>query len=137
MESGRRLLVNWHTTTQTSKGLFSKEKIAVEKWSRLEKERRLISFRLVFLFNIFSAIEPALFLVCALRITHFLTNGGRAHYIIESRVQWKPFWLATQQYPQNDWPGGKFPFTMMYTHCHHLQKTSDGSDLKKVDKTSN
>ena len=22
-------------------------------------------------------------------------NGGRAHYIIESKVQWKPFWLAT------------------------------------------
>ena len=22
--------------------------------------------------------------------------GGRAHYIIESKVQWKPFWLATQ-----------------------------------------
>ena len=46
-------------------------------------------------------------------------NGGRAHYIIESKVQWKPFWLATQQYPQNDWLGGKFPYTMTYAHGPH------------------
>ena len=46
-------------------------------------------------------------------------NGGRAHYIIESNVQWKPFWLATQQYPQNDWLGGKFPYTMTYAHGPH------------------
>ena len=43
-------------------------------------------------------------------------NGGHAHYIIESKVQWKPFWLATQQYPQNDWLGGNFPYTMTYVH---------------------
>ena len=43
-------------------------------------------------------------------------NGGRAYYIIESKVQWKPFWLATQQYPQNDWLGGNFPYTMTYAH---------------------
>ena len=43
-------------------------------------------------------------------------NGGRAHYIIESKVQWKPFWLATQLYPQNDWLGGNFPYTMTYAH---------------------
>ena len=35
-------------------------------------------------------------------------------YIIESKVQWKPFWLAAQQYPQNDWLGGNFPYTMTY-----------------------
>ena len=23
-----------------------------------------------------------------------------------SEIQWKPFWLATQLYPQNDWPDG-------------------------------
>ena len=45
-----------------------------------------------------------------------LFKGGRAHYIIESKVQWKPFWLATQQYPQNDWLGGNFLYTMAYTH---------------------
>ena len=47
-------------------------------------------------------------------------NGGRAHYIIESKVQWKPFWLANQQYPQNDWLGGNFPYTMTYAHGPHL-----------------
>ena len=46
-------------------------------------------------------------------------NGDRAHYIIESKVQWKPFWLATQQYPQNDWLGGNFPYTMTYAHGPH------------------
>ena len=25
-----------------------------------------------------------------------------------SRIQWKPFWLATQLYPQNDWAGQQF-----------------------------
>ena len=30
-------------------------------------------------------------------------NVGRAHYIMVSKIQWKPFWLATQIYPQNDW----------------------------------
>ena len=35
-------------------------------------------------------------------------NEGRAHYIIVSKVQWKPLWLATQQYPQNDWTGWQF-----------------------------
>ena len=44
---------------------------------------------------------------------------ARAHYVIESKVQWKPFWLATQQYPQIDWLGGKFPYTMTYAHCPH------------------
>ena len=48
-----------------------------------------------------------------------LYNGGCLHYIIESKVQWKPFWLATQQYPENDWLGGNFPYTMTYTHGRH------------------
>ena len=40
------------------------------------------------------------------RITLQLTvDGGRVHYVIVSKVQWKPFWLATQLYPQNDWTG--------------------------------
>ena len=41
-----------------------------------------------------------------------LHNGGCAHYVIVSKVQWKPFWLATQLYPQNDWLG--VPYTMTY-----------------------
>ena len=40
-------------------------------------------------------------------------NGGRAHHdVIESKVQWKPFWLVTQLYPHNDKLGGIFPYTM-------------------------
>ena len=50
----------------------------------------------------------------------FCMNGGRAHYIIESKVQWKPFWLATQQYPENDWLGGNLPYKMTYAHGPHL-----------------
>ena len=30
-------------------------------------------------------------------------NGGHVHYIIESKVQWKPFGLVTPKYPQNGW----------------------------------
>ena len=30
---------------------------------------------------------------------------GRAHYSMVSKIQLKPFWLATQLYPQNDWTG--------------------------------
>ena len=26
-----------------------------------------------------------------------------AHYVMVSKIQWKPFWLATQRDPQNDW----------------------------------
>ena len=28
-----------------------------------------------------------------------------AHYVMASKIQWKPFWLATQLDPQNDWTG--------------------------------
>ena len=32
-----------------------------------------------------------------------LPNGACAHYVMVSKFQWKPFWLATQRDPQNDW----------------------------------
>ena len=32
-----------------------------------------------------------------------MTNGACAHYVMVSKFQWKPFWLATQRDPQNDW----------------------------------
>ena len=32
-------------------------------------------------------------------------NGASANYIMVSRIQWKPFWLATQRDPPNDWTG--------------------------------
>ena len=30
-------------------------------------------------------------------------NGACAHYVMVSKFQWQPFWLATQRDPQNDW----------------------------------
>ena len=35
-------------------------------------------------------------------------HGGRTHYTIVFKIQWKPFWLATQLYPQHDWTGWQF-----------------------------
>ena len=29
--------------------------------------------------------------------------GAWVHYVMVSKFQWKPFWLATQRDPQNDW----------------------------------
>ena len=52
-------------------------------------------------------------------MTIFVINGSRANYIIESKVQWKPFWLATRLHPQNDWLAGNFPYTMTYAHGPH------------------
>ena len=39
-------------------------------------------------------------------------SGGRAHYVMVSKFQWQPFWLATQLYPQNDWTG--WPYGVSY-----------------------
>ena len=60
-------------------------------------------------------------------------NGGRAHYIIESKVQWKPFWLATQQYSQNDWLGGNFPCTCRstMTYAHGAISADGGGGISK------
>ena len=30
-------------------------------------------------------------------------SGACAHYVMVSKFQWQPFWLATQLDPQNDW----------------------------------
>ena len=30
-------------------------------------------------------------------------DGACAHYVMVSKFQWKPIWLATQRDPQNDW----------------------------------
>ena len=35
-------------------------------------------------------------------VFHF-SNGACAHYVMVTKFQWKPFWLATQRDPQNDW----------------------------------
>ena len=46
-------------------------------------------------------------------------NGGRVHYVIVSRLQWKPFWLATPFYPKMTWLGGKMVWTMTCAHMPH------------------
>ena len=43
-------------------------------------------------------------------------TGLSAHYVMVSKIQWKPFWLATQLYPQNDWTGWNFVCTEKYLH---------------------
>ena len=42
------------------------------------------------------------------KIAQKISNGACAHYVMVSKFQWKPFWLATQLDPHNDWTGGKF-----------------------------
>ena len=32
-------------------------------------------------------------------------NGACAHFVMVSKFQWKPFWLATPLDPQNGWTG--------------------------------
>ena len=39
----------------------------------------------------------------AANLVKISTFGSCAHYVMVSKFQWKPFWLATQRDPQNDW----------------------------------
>ena len=34
-----------------------------------------------------------------------LANGVCVHFVMVFKITWKPFWLATQLYPQSDWTG--------------------------------
>ena len=36
-------------------------------------------------------------------VTMVTQNGACAHYVMVSKFQWTPFWLATQRDPQKDW----------------------------------
>ena len=45
------------------------------------------------------------FIHSPLKITGTPANGVRAHYVMVSKIPWKPFWLAIQLYLQNDWTG--------------------------------
>ena len=36
------------------------------------------------------------------------TNGACVHYVMVSKIQRKPFWLAAKLYPQNVWTGCQF-----------------------------
>ena len=75
-------------------------------------------------------------IVSALHREDFSCNGGCVHYIIESKVQWKPFWLATQQYPQNDWLGGNCPYAVTYAHSPPLTKQKEGRGWGMIHFTS-
>ena len=53
--------------------------------------------------------------------TQTCRNGACAHYVMVSKFQWKPFWLATQRDPQIHMTGlpPKIVWTMMYSHRPH------------------
>ena len=64
-------------------------------------------------------------------------DGGCAHYVMVSKFQWKPFWLATQRDPQNDWTATQnrvnYDVFAQAPLCvrlrsgdkHHLRKSAD------------
>ena len=54
-----------------------------------------------YLLNICISFPVMLWPLCKLTIP----NGACAYHVVVSRIQWKPFWLATQLYPHNDWTG--------------------------------
>ena len=37
--------------------------------------------------------------------TSVSVNGGCVNYVVLAKIQWKPFWLATQLYSQDGWAG--------------------------------
>ena len=40
--------------------------------------------------------------LAGIRIIRDRRNGACVHYVMVSKIQWRPFWLATHLYPQND-----------------------------------
>ena len=46
----------------------------------------------------------------------FLSNGSRAHYIMVSKIQWKPFLLPPSSNHRIAGLGGKIVWTMAYAH---------------------
>ena len=65
--------------------------------------------------------------------------GACVRYVMVSKTQWKPFWLANQLYPQNDWTGwqngvnddvcAQAPLFFYQCHClGHCEWTSDEQD---------
>ena len=48
-------------------------------------------------------------------------NGACAHSgLMVSKVQWRPFWLATQLYPQKEWTGWQFRVSYgIYSHSSY------------------
>ena len=52
-------------------------------------------------------------------------GGGGGHYVIVSKVKWKPFRLSFQLYPQNDWLGYNFPFFFEVCASAQLKTVKD------------
>ena len=40
---------------------------------------------------------------CEFNVRIWSNDGACAHYVMVSKFQWQPFWLATQRDAQNDW----------------------------------
>ena len=59
-------------------------------------------FWLQFFLDVLQLVHAVLFLKCG-SMVKLLWNGACAHYVMVSKFQWKPFWLATQRDLQNDW----------------------------------
>ena len=51
-------------------------------------------------------------------------NWACAHYVMVSKIQWKPFWLATQLDPQNDWTATQ---NRVNTYSHRPHFSTRGS----------
>ena len=62
--------------------------------------------------------SKVIFFLCCLHAISILSlsNGDRAHYVMVSKLHWKPFWHATQLYPQNDWT--RWQNGVNETHAH-------------------
>ena len=77
----------------------------------------VIAFVLIFNFSIVTWCGWFFFVV---RIDVFESqeNGACTHYVMVSKInQWKPFWLATQLKPQNDWTGWQFRMSYDVFFC--------------------
>ena len=48
-------------------------------------------------------------------------NGACAHYVMVSKIQWQPFWLATQLIHEMTGLGGQKVWIMTYSHRPHCQ----------------
>ena len=52
--------------------------------------------------RVLTKLSPSINKTSKLIILFQLSNGACAHYIMVSKFQWRPFWLATQRDPQTD-----------------------------------
>ena len=60
------------------------------------------------------------------------SNGACVHYVIVSKFQWKPFWLATQWDPQNDWTATQIRRCELWSYLHRPHCGSARSKVSAV-----